>query len=188
MLSFREIADVVGERPPPATGLEHARQHPDVHVDRAVRDTCLVPRALKLGNRRRGDRRERHVAEVLLDEAEPFFFELDRAGGAPNPLSIQVGADRIREQLRALFVGGQPAVSRFFDELAFSARRGSQIRRAQPLPVSAAGDGEVCPVLTTAFPETHSGNSPISDSPSDEETDVVSTALARTKSATSDGK
>ena len=188
MLSLREIVDVVCERPPPATGLEHARQHTDVHVDRAVRDAGLVPRALELRDRRRGDRRERHVAEVLLDEAEPFLLQLDRARGAPHPLGIQVGADRIREPLRPLFVGRQPAVSSFFDELAFSARRRSQIRRAQPLPVSTAGDGEVCPVLTTAFPETHSGNSPISDSPSDEETDVVSTALARTKSATSDGK
>jgi len=87
-----------------------------------------------------------------------------------------------------LFVGSQPAVPSFLDELAFSARRRSQIRRAEPLPVSTAGDGKVSPVLPTAFPKTHSGNSPISDSPSDEETDVVSTALARTKSATSDGK
>lgn len=45
----------------------------------------------------------------------------------------------------------------------------------------------VCPVLTTAFPETHSGNFSISDSPSDEETDRVPTALARTKSARSEG-
>ena len=96
--------------------------------------------------------------------------------------------DRIREPLRPLFVGSQASVSRFFDELAFSARRRSQIRRTQTFPVSTAGDGEVGPVLTTAFPETHSGNSTISESPSDEETDVVSTALARTKSATSDGK
>ena len=78
MLSLREIVDVVGERAPPATGLEHARQHTDVHVDRAVRDAGLVTRALKLRDRRRRDRRERHVAEVFLDEAQPFFFELDR--------------------------------------------------------------------------------------------------------------
>jgi len=45
---------------------------------RAVRDAGLVPRALELGDRLRGDRREWHVVEVLLDEAQPFFFELDR--------------------------------------------------------------------------------------------------------------
>ena len=51
MLSLWEIADLVCERPPPATGLEHARQHTDVHVDGAVRDAGLVPRALELCNR-----------------------------------------------------------------------------------------------------------------------------------------
>src|SRR5205823_7462072 len=134
-----------------------------------------------LRNRRGGDRRDRHVAEVLLDEAEPFLLQLDRAWGAPHPLGIQVGADRIREPLRALFVGSQPAVSSFFYELAFSARRRAQIRGAETLPVSTAGDGEVGPVLTPTFPETHSGNSPSSKSPSDEETEPVSTTLARTK-------
>ena len=105
MLSFRETVDVVCERPPPATGLEHARQHTDVHVDRAVRDAGLVTRALELRNRRRGDRRERHVAEVLLDEAQPFLFELDCPRRAPDPLGSQIGVDSIRELLRPLFVG-----------------------------------------------------------------------------------
>jgi hypothetical protein len=80
MLALREIVDVVCERPPPATGLEHARQHTNVHVDRTVRDASIVPRALELSDRRRGDCRERHVAEVLLDEAQRFFFDLDRSG------------------------------------------------------------------------------------------------------------
>ena len=74
--------------------------------------------------RRGGDRRERDVAEVLLDEAEPFLFQLDRARGAPHPRGIQVGADRILKPLRPLFVGRQPAVSSF-DELSFSASRRS---------------------------------------------------------------
>ncbi|MEI6669127.1 MAG: hypothetical protein WCP29_13315 [Acidobacteriota bacterium] len=78
MLSFREIVDAVCERTPPAARLEHARKHTDVHVDRAVRDAGLVTRALERRNRRRRDRRERHVTEVPLDEAQPFFFELDR--------------------------------------------------------------------------------------------------------------
>ena len=55
--------------------------------------------------RRGGDRRERDVAEVLLDEAEPFLIQLDRARGAPHPRGIQVGADRILKPLRPLFVG-----------------------------------------------------------------------------------
>ena len=58
--------------------VEHARQHTDVHVDRAVRNARVVTRALELRNRGRRDRLERHVAEVLLDEAQPFFLELDR--------------------------------------------------------------------------------------------------------------
>ena len=78
-LALGEVMDVIRERSPPAAGLEHARQHADVHVDRAVRDAGIVPRALELRDRRRRDRGERHVAEVLLDEAEPFLLELDRA-------------------------------------------------------------------------------------------------------------
>ena len=57
---------MIRERSPTTAGLEYARQHPNVYVDRAVRDAGLVPRALQLGDRRRGDRRERHVAEALL--------------------------------------------------------------------------------------------------------------------------
>ena len=188
-LALGQVLHVIRERSPPAAGLEHPRQHADVHVDRAVRDAGLVPRALELRDRRRGDRRERHVAEVLLDEAEPFLLELDRARGAPHPLGIQVGADRIREPLRPLFVGRQPAVSSFFDELAFSARRRSQIRRAQTLPVSTAGDGEVGPGTAAHVSRgSYSATPRVSESSSDEETDAVSTALARTKSATSAGK
>ena len=115
MLALRQVVDVVRERPPTAAGLEHARQHADVHVDRAVRDAGLVPRALELRDRLRRDRGERHVAEVLLDEAESFLLELDRARRAAHPLGVQVGVDRIRQPLRPLFVGGQPAVASFFD-------------------------------------------------------------------------
>ena len=64
MLALRQVLHVVRERPPSTAGLEHARQHADVHVDRAVRDAGLVTRALELRDRRRRDRGERHVAEV----------------------------------------------------------------------------------------------------------------------------
>ena len=103
-------------------------------------------------------------------------------------LAVQVGVDRLRQPLRSLFVGRQPAVSSLFDQLALSARRRSQVRRAETLPVSTAGDGEVCPVPADRVSRDSYGNSPSSESPSDEETDGVSTALARTKSATSDGR
>jgi len=93
VLTLREIVDLVGQRPPPAAGLQHARQHADVHVDRAVRDAGLVTRALKLGDRLRRDCRKRHVAEVFLHEAQSLFLELDPARGAPHPLGIQVGSD-----------------------------------------------------------------------------------------------
>ena len=56
VLSLWEVVDVVCDRTPAAAGLEDPRQHTHVHVDRAVRDAGLVPRALKLGDRRRGDR------------------------------------------------------------------------------------------------------------------------------------
>ncbi len=77
-LALGQVLHVIRERPPATAGLEHPRQHADVHVDRAVRDAGLVPRVLELRDRRRRDGRERHVAKVLLDEAQSFFFELDR--------------------------------------------------------------------------------------------------------------
>jgi hypothetical protein len=64
---------------PTAAGLQHARQYADVHVDGAVPDSSVVAGALEVGNRRRGDRRERHVAEMLLNEAQAFLLKLDRA-------------------------------------------------------------------------------------------------------------
>ena len=170
-LALRQVLHVIRERSPSAAGLEHPRQHADVHVDGAVRDAGIVTRALELRDRRRRDRGERHVAEVLLDEAEPLLLELDRPRRAAHPLGSQVRVDRLRQPLRSLFVGGEPAVASLFDQLALAARRRSQIRRAEALAVTTAGDGEVCPVLATAFPETHTRNSPSSESPSDEETD-----------------
>ena len=138
VLTLREIADVVGQRPPPAAGLQYTRQHAYVHVDRAVRDAGLVARALELGDRFRGDRRERHVAEVLLDQTQSLFLEFDRPRRAPYPLRVQLGADPIREPFRTLFVVSEPAMSGLFDQRALSTRRHPQIRRTEPLPVPAA--------------------------------------------------
>jgi hypothetical protein len=86
--------DVIRQRPPPAAGLQHPRQHADIHVDRAIGFTAVMTDTLKVCDRRRGDRRERHVlAEVLLDDAEPLFLEFDCAVGAPNPFGSQVRVD-----------------------------------------------------------------------------------------------
>jgi len=79
-------------------------------------------------------------------------------------------------------------MSSVFDHLALAAGGDAQIRRAQAFAVTTAGDREVRPVLATAFPEAHTCNSPSSESSSDEESDCVSTALARTNSSTSEGR
>src|SRR6266849_2208367 len=50
----------------------NARQHTYVHVNRAVRNADLVPSSLELADRRGRDRRERHLTEVFLDQAQPL--------------------------------------------------------------------------------------------------------------------
>ena len=92
-LPLGEVMDVIRQRSPPAAELQHARQHADIHVDRAIRDAGVVTGALKVGDRRRRDRGERHVAKVLLDDAEPLLLEFDRASGAPDPFRSQVRVD-----------------------------------------------------------------------------------------------
>ena len=66
MLALRQVVDMVRERSPATARLQHARQHADVHVDRAVRDAGLVPRPLEVRDRSCRDRRQGHVAEVAL--------------------------------------------------------------------------------------------------------------------------
>ena len=56
MLAFRKVVDVLSECAPPTARLEHARQHADVHVDRAVRDAGLVAGTLEGCDRLCGDR------------------------------------------------------------------------------------------------------------------------------------
>ena len=180
--------DVISQRSPPAAELQHPRQHADIHVDRAIGDAGVVTGALKVCDRRRRDRGERHVAKVLLDDAEPLLLEFDRASGAPDPFGSQVRVDGFRQPLRSLLVDGQSAVSSLFDHLALAPCGDAQIRRAEAFAVTTAVDREVRPVLATAFPEAHTCNSPSSESSSDEESDFVSTALARTKSSTSEGR
>jgi hypothetical protein len=84
---------VISQRSPPATELQHPRQHADIHVDRAVRDAGVVTGALKVGDRRRGDRGEWHVAKMLPDDAEPLLLEFYRPSRASNPLRGQVSVD-----------------------------------------------------------------------------------------------
>jgi hypothetical protein len=69
-----------------------------------------------------------------------------------------------------------PAV---LDQVTFSLLRQLQVRRSETLAIPLPGDGEIGPVLATAFPDTHSRNSPAFDAPSDAETNCVSTAHAR---------
>jgi hypothetical protein len=84
---------VISQRSPPATELQHPRQHADIHVDRAIGNAGVVTGTLKLCDCRRRDRGERDVAKVLLDDAEPLLLELDGASGAPYPFGSQVGVD-----------------------------------------------------------------------------------------------
>jgi hypothetical protein len=63
-----------------------------------------------------------------------------------------------------------------------------QVRPAEALAVTTAVDREIRPVLATALPEAHTRDSPSSEPSSDEESDCVSTALARTNSSTSEGR
>ena len=61
---------MIRERSPPAAEFQHPRQHAHVHVDRAVRLAGIVTEVLEIGDRRRGDRGEQHIAKVLLDDGE----------------------------------------------------------------------------------------------------------------------
>ncbi len=79
MLSFREIVDVVSERRPQDLSTRDSTPTSMLIVRFAMPASCRV--RWNFAIRRGGDRRERDVAEVLLDEAEPFLFQLDRARG-----------------------------------------------------------------------------------------------------------
>ena len=136
---------MIRERSPPAAELQHPRQHADIHVDRAIGYAGVVTGTLKVGDCRRGDRGERHVAEVLLDDAEPLLLEFDRASGAPDPFRSQVCIDGFGETLRPLLVNGQSAVSSLLDQLALAASCNAQVRRAEALAITTAVDREVRP-------------------------------------------
>ena len=70
-------------------------------------------------------------------------------------LRIEVLVDRGRQPLRSLLVCRERAVPSVFDELPFLLLGDLQVGRAQALSVPTAGDREVRPVLTTAFPKAH---------------------------------
>ena len=101
MLSFREIVDVVSERRPQDLSTRDSTPTSMLIVRFAMPASCRVRWNFSI--RRVGECRERDVAEVRLDEAEPFLFQLDRARGSPRPRGIQVGADRILTPRRPLF-------------------------------------------------------------------------------------
>ena len=53
-LTLRQVLDVISQRSPPATELQHTRQHANVHVDGPIRDAGVVTGKLEIRNRRRG--------------------------------------------------------------------------------------------------------------------------------------
>src|SRR5260221_14745780 len=152
MLALGQVANVLGQRSPTPAGLEHAGQHPDVHVDRPVRDAGVVARALKVSDRGRGNRRERHVSEMPLDEGQALLLELECPRRATHPLRFKVRLDGFGQPLWSLLVGGYHATTCAFNQVALALLGRLEVRRAEALPVTLSGDGEVCPVLTAAFP------------------------------------
>lgn len=87
-LTLWQILHVIRERSPSAAELQHPRQHADIHVDRAIRDAGVVTGTLEVGDCRRRDRGEPHVAEVLLDDAKPLFLDTARSSlGRHRPTS-----------------------------------------------------------------------------------------------------
>src|SRR5688572_19147483 len=132
---------------PTTAGLQHARQYADVHVDGTVRDSRVVADALEVGNRRSRDRRQWHVAEMPLDEAQTFLFQLDGSRRATHPLGGEVRVDRLRQALGSLLVGGQQSATGVVNQVALPLLRLLQVRCAETFAVTLAGDGEVCPVL-----------------------------------------
>src|SRR5262245_63667397 len=41
-LTLWQVLDVISERSPSAAELQHPRQNADIHVDRTIRDACIV--------------------------------------------------------------------------------------------------------------------------------------------------
>jgi hypothetical protein len=78
-LTFGQVAHVVRQRAPASARLEHAGQHADVHVDRAVGLARVMALTLVVGDRLRGDGSQRYVTEVAFQGDQPLFLELDRA-------------------------------------------------------------------------------------------------------------
>src|SRR5260221_10220704 len=120
-----------------------------------------------------------------LYEGQALLLELECPRRAAHPLRPKVRLDGFGQPFRSLLVGGEQATACALKQVALALLGRLQIRGAEALPVTLSGDGEVCPVLTAAFPEAHTFDSPAFDSPSDAETERVSTAQARMKASRS---
>ena len=121
MLSFREIVFVVSERRPQDLSTRDSTPTSMLIVRFAMPASCRF--RWNFAIRRGGDRRERDVAEVLLDEAEPFLFQLDRGTAsawhpgrrrshpqAASALVRRLTAGGVQLLRRALVLGESPFV------------------------------------------------------------------------------
>lgn len=111
--------------------------------------------------------------------------ELECSSRAVDALRRQVLDDRLGQPLPAVLGDAKCTMAGGLQQLTLPTLRCLEILGAEPLAVPPAIDGEVGPVLPSAFPEAHASSPPSGDVRSDEDQCLVSTTFARTKSSRS---